>query len=205
MTGQLHYGIRRSRDYAMAQERYGSYAQARANLPEFTINDPAEVEVVRWNGRQWVSADRFPRKVKMGARWEYDRATGEARRVGVENTAGYCIAQLEPFDASNLHGRRVAALETSTRDLAWLTHDITREQLTSLSRAEYVVLSYETPIAWWDEGPVMPNLRYSLTTTQHQNEVSAAWKVQVRDWSGKRLAKRNNLLRRPDRMPRRGW
>lgn len=40
----------------------------------------------------------------------------------------------------------------------------------------YVVWSYLTPIAWWspDKGWVMPEEKYSLTTTQHQSQVRQA-------------------------------
>lgn len=43
----------------------------------------------------------------------------------------------------------------------------------SLLDAEYVVYSYETPIAWWTPGRgwTKPNIRYSLTTSHHQGRV----------------------------------
>lgn len=43
-------------------------------------------------------------------------------------------------------------------------------------QATYVVWSYDTPIAWHHPGDgwVVPDERYSVTTTQHQNKIKAA-------------------------------
>lgn len=40
----------------------------------------------------------------------------------------------------------------------------------------YVVLSYDTPIAWWDAttGWVIPDVKYSPTTSRHQSIVRLA-------------------------------
>ena len=40
----------------------------------------------------------------------------------------------------------------------------------------YVVLSYDTPIAWWDAttGWVIPDVKYSPTTSRHQSNVRLA-------------------------------
>lgn len=52
----------------------------------------------------------------------------------------------------------------------------------SFSRADYAAYSYSTPIAWHIEGEgwVMPSIRYSVTTTQHQYAVAHALGLQ---WS----------------------
>ena len=40
----------------------------------------------------------------------------------------------------------------------------------------YIVFSYRTPIAWWSElnGWVVPDVRYSVTTSRHQGFVRRA-------------------------------
>lgn len=42
---------------------------------------------------------------------------------------------------------------------------------------DYYVLSFGTPIAWvrWDGVRVIPDIKYSVTTTRHQNIVREAW------------------------------
>jgi hypothetical protein len=47
----------------------------------------------------------------------------------------------------------------------------------SLQEAVYVVLSYDTPIGWTmpDGTPIVPDVGYSLTTSQHQYLVLNAW------------------------------
>lgn len=52
-----------------------------------------------------------------------------------------------------------------------------REALESDTSVSYVVYSYTTPIAWYSEiqcGWVIPDVRYSATTTVHQNLIRAA-------------------------------
>lgn len=73
------------------------------------------------------------------------------------------MRELVPFDASHLHGREGHA---SRGDLP----DEWAETYYS-SPVVYTVLSYETPIAWVLESGevVMPPVRYSITTTQHQS------------------------------------
>jgi hypothetical protein len=52
----------------------------------------------------------------------------------------------------------------------------------SLQEAQYVVLSYTTPIGWImpDGTAIVPDVGYSLTTSQHQMTVMAAWGMPVR-------------------------
>lgn len=43
------------------------------------------------------------------------------------------------------------------------------------SKPTYVVMSYSTPIAWWGLlGWVVPDVRYSVTTSKHQGVVRRA-------------------------------
>jgi hypothetical protein len=49
------------------------------------------------------------------------------------------------------------------------------EHHASLKRADYVVYSYSTPIAWHTEdGWVMPDEKYSVTTSRHQSRIRTA-------------------------------
>lgn len=52
----------------------------------------------------------------------------------------------------------------------------------SFAHASYAVYSYETPIAWLNEDGVwiVPNIKYSNTTTAHQNKIRTAL-----SWMGK--------------------
>lgn len=45
----------------------------------------------------------------------------------------------------------------------------------SLKRADYIIHSYTTPIAWHDaltDGWVMPNIKYSVTTSKAQSRIA---------------------------------
>lgn len=45
----------------------------------------------------------------------------------------------------------------------------------SFAQAEYAIYSYGTPIAWLADGEwYMPNTRYTVTTTNHQNAIRMA-------------------------------
>lgn len=61
--------------------------------------------------------------------------------------------------------------------------------------AEYVVYSYQTPIAWItaDGQRVIPDIGYSLTTGSHQGTVKHAW--QGTDWVGSTFPVRGRQLR----------
>lgn len=68
----------------------------------------------------------------------------------------------------------------------------------SLTMADYVVMSYHTPIAWETDGEaVVPDVGYSPTTGQHQYTVKAAW--ELRSWPT-----RGRELRPAGGGPRRG-
>ncbi len=145
---------------------------------------------------QTFSNDR-PRKLTQSP-WRRSRRTGYERKPDSE-LPGYAIRHRQPFDAGNLHGR------LGSCPPGWAAEDLTSEQRASLARADYVVLSYETPIAWitGDEA-VMPDLRYSITTSMHQTIARVALDV-ARDWSMERRATQSNLRRTPDRIARQGW
>lgn len=62
----------------------------------------------------------------------------------------------------------------------WTEGELPREFYASLARADYVVYSYRTPIAWHLRGDyaaeaghtwVVPAVKYTVTTTAHQNKI----------------------------------
>jgi len=56
------------------------------------------------------------------------------------------------------------------------TGQLPNEYVASAHSAIYVVYSYRTPIAWLTPGGdwVMPDTRYSVTTTRHQSKIATA-------------------------------
>ena len=88
----------------------------------------------------------------------------------LQNTL-HAIAEREPFNAGNLTGRRVPAgygrMSPATADQ--FIDAVTAHGL------DYVVMSYDTPIAWHDSrGWTIPADKYSPTTSAHQNVVRRA-------------------------------
>lgn len=77
-----------------------------------------------------------------------------------------CLAHREPFVTSG-------ALRARTGTIGSGRLPRVDEYFHSLSRAQYVVYSYDTPIAWVDEnGEVrIPDEKYSITTSRHQGIV----------------------------------
>lgn len=55
--------------------------------------------------------------------------------------------------------------------------------------ARYVVYSYETPIGWVTRSGqrIVPDVGYSLTTSQHQYTVAHAWGIDFRPARGREL------------------
>jgi hypothetical protein len=89
----------------------------------------------------------------------------------------------EDFTAGSMTGRTVDPSKPTLHTygdlpepyLAWIKRE----------RIDYVVCSYDTPIAWHDSVSghwVVPDVNYSLTTTQHQATVRMA----VDTWTGER-------------------
>jgi hypothetical protein len=118
-------------------------------------------------------------------------------RVTIANAADY-IARHEPFNAGNLTG--IAGPPTSTGhlpavDAAYLRADQERYGIA------YTVLSYKTPIAYvlTDGTVVMPEARYSPTTTAHQDTTAQALKVPGVRHAWPRVVKQGAL------GPRVGW
>ena len=89
------------------------------------------------------------------------------------------LANREPF-------RTRGSLKGETPDAAWLFAfasgygRLPRDWARTLSARRhlitYVVYSYQTPIAWHDSeaGWIVPDERYSITTSRHQSTVRAA-------------------------------
>ncbi|HSX68447.1 hypothetical protein [Nocardioides sp.] len=90
-------------------------------------------------------------------------STRDARQI-----ARYAVNR-DPFKT---HG----ALEGRETLGRWDSGRLPSEYVESFLTADYAVYSYATPIAWHvpDFGWVMPETRYSLTTTRHQSTVSYA-------------------------------
>jgi hypothetical protein len=79
------------------------------------------------------------------------------------------IAKHEPFRSGALRGE----------DGPPASYGRLPEEYVRLCQAEaptYVVMSYATPIAWWNpaSGWTVPDVRYSVTTGRHQGYVRTA-------------------------------
>lgn len=73
----------------------------------------------------------------------------------------------------SLHGGPAARTLTS-----WDMGQLPREFYSRAMFADYIVWSYSTPIAYWQDGEwVVPEVRYSVTTTRQQATVRAAVSV----------------------------
>ena len=93
-----------------------------------------------------------------------------AFRVNVRDALGY-IETRQNFIASNLSGgysRSVGKLPSTWCEK--LYEDVNNDSNL------YVVLSYDTPIAWYSHegGWTVPRVKYSVTTSKHQNIVRNA-------------------------------
>jgi hypothetical protein len=81
------------------------------------------------------------------------------------------IANRIAFEGSNLAGYLWPLCDDFTPSLGRLSADY----LNDLRGAEYVVYSYGTPIAWFKNGDWnIPAIKYSVTTSKHQNYVRRA-------------------------------
>lgn len=105
------------------------------------------------------------------------------------------IAKREPFRLRDL--QTLWATDTPPDSIGFLPP----EYADSLTNAEYVVMSYRTPIAWEVDGyPYLPDVGYSPTTGVHQYTVKAAWDFPGRLW----FPARGRDLRPAGGGPRRG-
>ncbi len=85
------------------------------------------------------------------------------------------VKELEVFRLRD--GKSLRGLTEAPSWLGYLPAEFSED----IALAEYVVMSYDTPIAWVIDGEkFIPDVGYSLTTGQHQYLVKAAW---FRDWS----------------------
>lgn len=99
------------------------------------------------------------------AHWEQP---GPSRQTS-EEAMGH-IFRRESFEIGNLSAA-IAYLPMLTRG------DLPKQHHESFNDAVYAVWSYETPIAWiTQKGEVeIPSVRYSITTTKHQQMVARAF------------------------------
>lgn len=70
----------------------------------------------------------------------------------------------------------------------WTEGILPQEYRASCAQADYVVYSYNTPIAWHRRGDyggdwVMPDVKYSRTTTVHQGKIAVALSVMEHDYA----------------------
>jgi len=96
------------------------------------------------------------------------------RAMRVSNReAGKAIRMRVPFQGSNLRG--VEGNDESVTQ-GYLPADESWEVPDMYFKPRYIVLSYDTPIAWWyrGEGWTVPDVKYSPTTSKHQNIVRRA-------------------------------
>jgi hypothetical protein len=87
----------------------------------------------------------------------------------------------EEFDASNMYGRNVKVGMLS--DLGRLPDEWRAVWHNDKDNTVYAIWSYLTPIAWrtYRNGRavwIIPDVRYSVTTTKHQNKVRVALHLQ---------------------------
>lgn len=109
-------------------------------------------------GRNWP--DRFDEE---GVLWFKDPS-----RKTYDEAAGH-IFRRESFRIQNMAAGLVTLPMLTRGDLPKTYHE-------SFNEAIYAVYSYETPIAWIDKTGeiIMPPVRYSNTTTQHQHTAAQA-------------------------------
>ena len=86
--------------------------------------------------------------------------------------AGDLIASRVGFTGNNLYGF-VTSYGSTVYEYGMLPQYL-HDQLKS-DQPDYIVYSYGTPIAWHsDKGWFIPNIKYSVTTSKHQNYVRRA-------------------------------
>jgi hypothetical protein len=86
--------------------------------------------------------------------------------------AGNLIVDRVAFTGNNLYGV-VTSYNTTVHELGRLPQEF-RDQL-KLDQPDFIVYSYGTPIAWHcDKGWFIPDTKYSVTTSKHQNYVRRA-------------------------------
>jgi restriction endonuclease S subunit len=86
--------------------------------------------------------------------------------------AGDLIADRVGFTGNNLYGV-VTPFDSDDYTYGRIPQEFGHQL--KLDRPDYIVYSYGTPIAWHsNSGWFMPNCKYSVTTSKHQNYVRRA-------------------------------
>lgn len=81
------------------------------------------------------------------------------------------ISQQQSFRGSNLYGIVQPPIDSYQPAIGRLPY----EWINELKGSYYIVYSYGTPIAWFKNGEwLVPNLKYSQTTSRHQSLVRRA-------------------------------
>lgn len=88
------------------------------------------------------------------------------------------ILDLEPFRTYG--SLKATRLEPDYNFYSYEVGQLPGSYLACLNRANYIIWSYETPIAWWvpgsvDFGWVAPDRRYSVTTSRHQGKIKTCF------------------------------
>lgn len=100
--------------------------------------------------------------------------------------AAQLIEELRPF---RLRGSTDPCSLWAVREAPAFLGALPPEESEELHQAEYVVMSYNTPIAWVIDGQaVVPDIGYTPTTGQHQYLAAHALGVPFRPGRGRRLA-----------------
>jgi hypothetical protein len=78
------------------------------------------------------------------------------------------IAAGQDFDTSG-------ALKGRSGEAPWSWGRLDYDHRASVKDADYVIYSYQTPIAWRTQGQWhTPNVKYSVTTSRHQSKIFTA-------------------------------
>lgn len=93
-----------------------------------------------------------------------------------QRDAIHYIATRQEFKASALEGWQGTATQDSARSgKGRLNDEETQRMLSVADTIDYVVFSYDTPIAWHSaEGWYVVEQKFSVTTSKHQNYVRRA-------------------------------
>ena len=99
-------------------------------------------------------------------------------RIAIKNCDSHVIT-LTPFEAGNM-----SATDQSYEMYSGRLPEPFRENFQAARRdgiIDYCVFSYSTPIAWVlaDGTRIVPPVKYSQSTSRHQNIVRSAWGMEV--------------------------
>lgn len=108
------------------------------------------------------------------------------------------IANRQPF---RMRGQSDPPTLWATTDVPDYIGELPPQYAEGLVLADYVVMSYRTPIAWEIDGEItLPDVGYSPSTSQHQYTVKAAWEI----FGHMSFPARGRTLRPAGGGPRRG-